>query len=87
MRGRAKVGHGDPAVDESGGAVEPIALSLLYQAVHRGEMTKAEADRQLSYLRALRIRLFGDRVLQNAAWKVAGQLRPARHPLTPSTSP
>jgi hypothetical protein len=26
-------------------------LSLLYQAVHRGEMTKAEADRQLSYLR------------------------------------
>ena len=49
-------------------------LSLLYQAVHRGEMTKAEADRQLSYLRALRIRLLGDRVPQNVAWKVAGQL-------------
>jgi len=49
-------------------------LSLLYQAVHRGEMTKAEADRQLSYLRGLRIRLLGDRVLQNVAWKVADQL-------------
>ncbi len=49
-------------------------LSLLCQAVHRGEMTKAEADRQLSYLRALRIRLLGDRVPQNVAWKVAGQL-------------
>jgi hypothetical protein len=47
--------------------------SLLYQAVHRDEMTKAEADRQLSYLRAPRIRLLGDRVLQNVAWKVAGQ--------------
>lgn len=45
----------------------PMALSLLCQAVHRGEMTKAEADRQLSYLRALRIRLLGDRVLQNVA--------------------
>jgi predicted nucleic acid-binding protein len=48
-------------------------LSLPYQAVHR-EMTKAEADRQLSYLPGLRIRLLGDRVLQNVAWKVAGQL-------------
>ena len=48
-------------------------LSLLYQAVRRGEMTKKDADRVLSYLRALRIRLLGDRVLQNVAWKVADQ--------------
>ena len=49
-------------------------LSLLYQAVRRGEMTKKDADQQLNYLRGLRIRLLGDRVLQNVAWKVADQL-------------
>jgi predicted nucleic acid-binding protein len=49
-------------------------LSLLYQAVHRGEMTKKDAGRQLDYVRGLRIRLLGDRVLQNVAWKVADRL-------------
>jgi predicted nucleic acid-binding protein len=49
-------------------------LSLLYQAVRRGELTKRDADQQLNYLRGLRIRLLGDRVLQRAAWKVADQL-------------
>ena len=46
-------------------------LSLLYQAVRRGEMTRKDAERQLNYVRALRIRLLGDRVLQNVAWKAA----------------
>src|SRR4249919_961849 len=49
-------------------------LSLLYQAVRRGEMTKKDADRRLNYVRRLRIRLLGDRVRQNVAWKVADQL-------------
>jgi predicted nucleic acid-binding protein len=49
-------------------------LSLLYQAVNRGEMTKKDADQRLNYVRGLRIRLLGDRVLQNVAWKVADQL-------------
>ena len=49
-------------------------LSSLYQAVHRGEMTKKDAELRLNYLRGLRIRLLGDRVLQNVAWKVADQL-------------
>src|SRR5258707_5464591 len=49
-------------------------LSLLYQAVHRGEMTKKEAERRLNYVRGLRIRLLGDRVLQSVAWQVADQL-------------
>jgi predicted nucleic acid-binding protein len=49
-------------------------LSLLYQAVQRGEMTKKDAERRLDYVRALHIRLLGDRVLQNGAWKVADQL-------------
>ena len=46
-------------------------LSLLYQAVRRGEMTRKDAERQLEYVRGLRIRLLGDRVLQNVAWKAA----------------
>jgi len=49
-------------------------LSLLYQAVHRGEMTHKDAERRLSYVRGLRIRLLGDRVLHSVAWKVADQL-------------
>jgi predicted nucleic acid-binding protein len=49
-------------------------LSLLYQEVRRGEMTKKEAEQRLDYLRGLRIRLLGDRVLQSVAWKVADQL-------------
>jgi predicted nucleic acid-binding protein len=50
-------------------------LAELYRAVREGELTKKDADRQLDYVRALRIRLLGDRVLQNVAWKVADQLR------------
>ena len=49
-------------------------LSLLYQSVRHGELTRADADRQLDYLRSLRIRLLGDRVLQRAAWRLAEQL-------------
>ena len=49
-------------------------LSLLYQAVRRGDLTKKDADRRLDYVRGLRIRLLGDRVLQNVAWRIADQL-------------
>jgi predicted nucleic acid-binding protein len=49
-------------------------LSLLYQEVHRGQTTKKDAERRLSYVRGLRIRLLGDRVLQRVTWKVADQL-------------
>jgi predicted nucleic acid-binding protein len=49
-------------------------LSLLYQAVNRGELATKDARRHLNYVRGLRIRLLGDRVLQSVAWKVAGQL-------------
>jgi predicted nucleic acid-binding protein len=49
-------------------------LSALYEAARRGELTKREADEQLNYLRGLRIRLLGDRVLQSVAWKIADQL-------------
>jgi predicted nucleic acid-binding protein len=49
-------------------------LSLLYQAVNRGEMTKKDAERRLMFVRGLRIRLLGDRVLQSVAWQVADRL-------------
>ena len=49
-------------------------LSLLYRAVRHGELTKKEGERQLTYVRALRIRLLGDRVLQDVAWKIADKL-------------
>ena len=49
-------------------------LSALYQAVRRREMTKADAERHLDYVRRLQIRLLGDRVLQAVAWKIADQL-------------
>jgi predicted nucleic acid-binding protein len=49
-------------------------LSLLYQAVRRGELTKKDADRQLNYLRALKIRLLSDRVSQSTAWRIADGL-------------
>jgi predicted nucleic acid-binding protein len=49
-------------------------LSSLYQAARRGELTRRDADRQLDYVRGLRVRLLGDRVLQKVAWKVADQL-------------
>ena len=49
-------------------------LSLLYQAVHRGEMTKEDAERRLFYMQGMRIRLHEDYLLQNAAWQVADRL-------------
>ena len=42
-------------------------LSLLYQAVHRGEMTKEDAERRLDYARGMRIRLLEDHILQSWA--------------------
>jgi predicted nucleic acid-binding protein len=49
-------------------------LTTLYQAVRNRELSKKDADRQLTYVRALRMRLLGDRVLQNLAWRIADEL-------------
>ena len=49
-------------------------LSQLYQAVQRGELTKADAEAHLDHVRGMRLRLLGDRVLQRVAWKLADQL-------------
>jgi predicted nucleic acid-binding protein len=49
-------------------------LAQLYSMARRGELDRRAAERRLDYLRALRLRLLGDRVLQSVAWKVADQL-------------
>jgi predicted nucleic acid-binding protein len=50
-------------------------LSWLYSDVQRGTISRNDAERRLDYLRGLKIRLLGDRSLQQTAWKIAGRLR------------
>lgn len=49
-------------------------LSALHEAVHRGELTSDVARERLVAIRAVKIRLLGDAVLQQRAWKIADQL-------------
>ena len=67
------------AVDEAHSLVAPAllksqVLSALYQAVARGDLTRADASRRLDRLRGLRIRYLRDRVSQATAWKIADAL-------------
>ncbi len=49
-------------------------LAELYKKVRLGELPRKEADKRLDYLRGLQIRLLGDRVLQQVAWRMAEKL-------------
>ena len=49
-------------------------LAELYVRVQRDELDRKTAERQLDHLRAPRLRLLGDRVLQGRAWEIAAQL-------------
>jgi predicted nucleic acid-binding protein len=49
-------------------------LNGLFQAVQRGDLTTEDAVRRLDFVRGLRLRLLGDRVLQRVAWRLAEQL-------------
>jgi predicted nucleic acid-binding protein len=49
-------------------------LAHLYARVREGALARNEADAQLAHLRRLKIRLLGDRALQQVAWRLAGQL-------------
>jgi predicted nucleic acid-binding protein len=46
-------------------------LAALFGEVQRGRLERREAERRLDYLRGLQMRLLGDRVLQQAAWRIA----------------
>lgn len=50
-------------------------LSWLYVDVRRGSISRKDADRRLGYLRGLKIRLLGDRSLQQTAWTIAERFR------------
>lgn len=49
-------------------------LAQLYGEVRSGRLTRQDAERRQGYLRRLPIRLLGDRVLQQTAWKIAEEL-------------
>jgi predicted nucleic acid-binding protein len=49
-------------------------LSVLHEAVHRGELEPDVAFERLARVRALPIRLLGDAVLRRRAWQLADQL-------------
>lgn len=49
-------------------------LAALYAQVRSGKLTRQEAQRRLDYLRGLKMRLLGDRVLQKLAWEMAQEL-------------
>ena len=54
--------------------VRSQALSALYEASRRGEMTAAEGLERVTRINSLRVRFLGDRVLQRTAWRIADQL-------------
>ncbi len=49
-------------------------LALVYDSVRRGEMDERSGRKVLDDIRGLRIRLLGDRSLQDRAWRIAAKL-------------
>ncbi len=54
--------------------VRSQALSALYGACRRGEISAAEGLERVRRVNALKVRFLGDKVLQRSAWKVAEEL-------------
>jgi indolepyruvate ferredoxin oxidoreductase alpha subunit len=54
--------------------VRSQALSALYEAASRSEITRAEGLERVRRINSLKVRFLGDKVLQQQAWKVAEQL-------------
>jgi predicted nucleic acid-binding protein len=50
------------------------ALSAVYEAVRRGDLSMEEGRERLAYVNRMKIRLLGDAVLRRVAWKLAEQL-------------
>jgi predicted nucleic acid-binding protein len=74
-----RLAHDEVAIDTDHQILAPTLirsqlLARLFDGVRRGELTKMDAERHLDYVRGLRMRLLGDRVLQAVAWKVAEQM-------------
>jgi indolepyruvate ferredoxin oxidoreductase alpha subunit len=54
--------------------VRSQALTALYQAARRGEISTAEGLQRVRRINSLKVRFLGDKVLQQTAWKVAEEL-------------
>ena len=54
--------------------VRSQALSALYEAARRGEISAAEGLERVAQINSLKVRFLGDKVLQRTAWRVADQL-------------
>jgi predicted nucleic acid-binding protein len=54
--------------------VRSQALSALYEAARRGEISAAEGLERVTRINSLNVRFLGDKVLQRQAWKVADEL-------------
>jgi predicted nucleic acid-binding protein len=54
--------------------VRSQALSALYRAARRGEISAAEGLERVTRLNSLKVRFLGDKVLQRTAWRVAAEL-------------
>jgi predicted nucleic acid-binding protein len=54
--------------------VRSQALSALYEAYRRGELSAGEGIERVTRLNSLKVRFLGDKVLQRTAWRVAEQL-------------
>jgi indolepyruvate ferredoxin oxidoreductase alpha subunit len=54
--------------------VRSQALSALYEAERRGEITKAEGIERVTRFNAMKVRFLGDRALQRQAWRIAEKL-------------
>jgi predicted nucleic acid-binding protein len=54
--------------------VRSQALSTLYEAARRGEISAEEGLERVTRINSLKVRFLGDKVLQRQAWKVADEL-------------
>jgi indolepyruvate ferredoxin oxidoreductase alpha subunit len=54
--------------------VRSQALSALYEAARRGELSTADGLERVTRINSLKVRFLGDKVLQRTAWRVAEQL-------------
>ena len=54
--------------------VRSQALSALYEAARRGEISAAEGLERVTRINSLKVRFLGDKVLQRTAWRVADRL-------------
>jgi indolepyruvate ferredoxin oxidoreductase alpha subunit len=74
-----RIAAGEIEVDAEHGLVAPTlvrsqALSALYEAARRGEISAAEGIERVTRINSLKVRFLGDKVLQRNAWKIADQL-------------